>query len=551
MSRTARLWKGAGPLTLGGLLLSGAVAMAGDPPAPPLAAQLIGLGNQAKSAGRTADAARFFAEALKRDPKNTDAQRLLRLVRQDPAVNPPAPLVPPPPAPGADTPALPAPLGGTQPPANATIERSRQLERVIQQEAESAVKERIETARAELNRGNPEAAINILRLGLTSINADDQIPEATKRALAAQLSAQLQAAVRREEEIQLVQAETLRRQQAAQQRALILEQLETNQQTVNALMVRFDTLMAQGQYNVLFNGGTGNIAAAIAPFAEAHTFSQQARAIDPSALAPRAGISLSQYMGSLASELANEELKEYRYLLTMNDVTRASVPFPDTITIEYPDADHWRTISEKRIRRYESTSLDARDPKTTAILNKLEQPVSMPFANETPLEEVIKYIRNATTGPGMDSGIPIYVDQVGLSEAEKTMASPITLNLEGVPLKRALKLMLKQLELTYTVKDGLLTITSATSKDQPTEIRVYPVADLAIIPFSLMGGGGGGGMGGGGMGGGMGGMGGGGMGGGMGGMGGGMGGMGGGGGFRSMPLAPQAPVGGFEQKKSN
>ena len=34
MSRTARLWKGAGPLTLGGLLLSGAVALAGDQPRP-------------------------------------------------------------------------------------------------------------------------------------------------------------------------------------------------------------------------------------------------------------------------------------------------------------------------------------------------------------------------------------------------------------------------------------------------------------------------------------------------------------------------------------
>ena len=57
--------------------------------------------------------------------------------------------------------------------------------------------------------------------------------------------------------------------------------------------------------------------------------------------------------------------------------------------------------------------------------------------------------------------------------------------------------MLKQLGLTYTVKDGLLTITSSSSEDQPTEIRVYQVADLAIIPLSLMGGGGGGGMGGG------------------------------------------------------
>ena len=75
-------------------------------------------------------------------------------------------------------------------------------------------------------------------------------------------------------------------------------------------------------------------------------------------------------------------------------------------------------------------------------------------------------------------------------------------------------------------------ITSKESEDQQTEIRVYPVADLAIIPMSLLGGGGGGGVGGGGIGGGGGGMGGGGGGGGMGGGGGGLG--GGGGGFFSV-----------------
>ncbi len=136
------------------------------------------------------------------------------------------------------------------------------------------------------------------------------------------------------------------------------------------------------------------------------------------------------------------------------------------------------------------------------------------------------------------------------------MTSPVTIDLNGVSLKTTLRLILRQLGLTYTVKDGLMTITSETSIDQPTEIRVYPVADLAIIPLSLMGGGGGGGMGGGmgGMGGGMGGMGGGmgGMGGGMGGMGGGMGGMGGGmGGMRSLPVQDPSLDSPYLEKKSN
>src|SRR4051812_19721762 len=112
MSRTARLWKGAGPLTLGGLILSGAVAIAGEPPAPPLADQLVTLANQAKTQGRKADAARFFAEALKRDPNNLDARRgldgsrTIRLARQDPTKpidSPDQPAHPPAPATGANS----------------------------------------------------------------------------------------------------------------------------------------------------------------------------------------------------------------------------------------------------------------------------------------------------------------------------------------------------------------------------------------------------------------------------------------------------------------
>ena len=46
-----------------------------------------------------------------------------------------------------------------------------------------------------------------------------------------------------------------------------------------------------------------------------------------------------------------------------------------------------------------------------AILAKLEQPVTMSFGTETPLEEVLKYIKAMTQGPN-DNGMPIYVDPV-------------------------------------------------------------------------------------------------------------------------------------------
>jgi hypothetical protein len=112
---------------------------------------------------------------------------------------------------------------------------------------------------------------------------------------------------------------------------------------------------------------------------------------------------------------------------------------------------------EPAARVYVSAPVTAEAARTWA---KLQQKVSMPFANETPLEDVLKYIETATQDEGEpNSGIPIYVDPIGLQEAEKSLQTPIILNLEGMPLSTTLTLMLRQLGLEYTVqKDGLLII---------------------------------------------------------------------------------------------
>jgi hypothetical protein len=106
-----------------------------------------------------------------------------------------------------------------------------------------------------------------------------------------------------------------------------------------------------------------------------------------------------------------------------------------------------------------------KSPARKRILAKLDEPVAMNFANETPLEDVLKYIQAASRGKN-DPGIPVYVDPVGLQEAEKTMNSRIQMNLEGVPLKTTLRLLLKQLGLAYCVKDGMLIISSVPGINQ-------------------------------------------------------------------------------------
>lgn len=107
------------------------------------------------------------------------------------------------------------------------------------------------------------------------------------------------------------------------------------------------------------------------------------------------------------------------------------------------------------------------NPLSKAVWKMLEQPVPMNFPNDTSLDDVLKHIQGAiksskSTGPN-PRGLPIYVDPVGLIEADKSPQSTVNINLDGVPLKTTLRLILGQLELAYLVRDGVLVITSSES----------------------------------------------------------------------------------------
>jgi serine/threonine protein kinase len=102
----------------------------------------------------------------------------------------------------------------------------------------------------------------------------------------------------------------------------------------------------------------------------------------------------------------------------------------------------------------DSSALDRR------VLAKLDMLIPMKYSDGTPLENVLKDIKRATKGP-TDLGIPIYVDPIGLQEAEQSLTSPIAMiNIEDVPLKTTLPIVLKKLDLMHYVADGLLIITS-------------------------------------------------------------------------------------------
>jgi hypothetical protein len=118
--------------------------------------------------------------------------------------------------------------------------------------------------------------------------------------------------------------------------------------------------------------------------------------------------------------------------------------------------------------------------KNARILKALNQPVPMRFDEGTTLRNLLKYVRDATKGPD-GKGIPIYVDPIGLQEAEKSTSSTFSeIDIDGVALRTSLGFCLRQLDLGFGVRDGLLVITSIESEDM---LAAKPYDD----PFQIVG----------------------------------------------------------------
>ncbi len=280
MLRTSRLWRAVGPLTLSlsSLTLGAVPVFAGNDPL--LNAQLNDLGRQALTQGRPTEAKTFFQKALQLNPADVEAQHGLDATVRRVALQDPAPAS----APVADPAPAPAPAANSD--AKATLEAASQLEDVQRQLLVDDVRHRLQEAKSLVDTGQPEGALTVLRLVQTVIRSADQVDEVTRNTLDRQVQAQYLSTVRAEERIVAERAERLRLEAAGEQQNRTLEKLARNQVTIDAMMIQFDALMAQGIYNVLYNGGSGDIAAATVavlrcPIAGAAGPGPQSRQCDP------------------------------------------------------------------------------------------------------------------------------------------------------------------------------------------------------------------------------------------------------------------------------
>jgi hypothetical protein len=388
---------------------------------------------------------------------------------------------------------------------------------------ERAIRVRTQRLQLEVARGinasraaaDPELAIDELKRLKSSIRSALDISPEDRARMEKQLDGELLAATTRQSQLRQVRD---RRQQALAQREAqerLAEQMMLDEERLHNLIDRVRALMSAGRH--------GDDAA----FGEAQAVAEVAINIRPGEGTSTSARFAAESAEQLTRAFRQRALRANMFLETLFQVEESHVPFPDEPPVVFPSASEWQALTERR-KQWRSVDLRRPSPIEARIEAALEERTELAFA-DTPLIDAIDFLRDYHQ-------INIWIDETALQDEGVDPSTPITLELSGIRLRSALRLMLKGQGLTYVIEDEVMKITTQDAADGVLSTRVYDVADFQpIINMGGMGGGMMGGMGGGMMGGGMGGMGGGMMGGGMGGMGGG--GMMGGG-FPSVPAEP-------------
>jgi hypothetical protein len=107
-----------------------------------------------------------------------------------------------------------------------------------------------------------------------------------------------------------------------------------------------------------------------------------------------------------------------------------------------------------------------------AIERALASPTCIEFI-DAPLSDVIDSLKDLHR-------IEIQFDKKALDDVGITDDTPVTKNLRGVSLRSALNLMLRDLNLTWTIKDEVLLITTPEEAEPWLITKVYDVADLVV-----------------------------------------------------------------------
>ena len=152
-------------------------------------------------------------------------------------------------------------------------------------------------------------------------------------------------------------------------------------------------------------------------------------------------------------------------------VDSAAIPFTDDPPITYLPLEQWQQVTDLR-EKYKSVDLHKPGSAEQRILSELSKTTNLDVV-EMSLKDVVNYLSDL-------HHIPIVLSTKKLDEAGISSDTPVTKTLRGVTLRSALRLLLKDLELSYLIQDEVIQITTPDDAGAQLKTKVYPVGDLVV-----------------------------------------------------------------------
>ncbi|MFG0240064.1 MAG: hypothetical protein ACF8CY_03260, partial [Gimesia chilikensis] len=206
-------------------------------------------------------------------------------------------------------------------------------------------------------------------------------------------------------------------------------------------------------------------------YAEAEVVAKQAKDLDPQNPVTVTMEWKSRFLRREDSNNSMRDRKEQNVWNQLNDVEEA---LADAYTPDIKfgkDAKEWAELTKRR-EKYHAKNHNQKTEREIQIEESLDRPVNLAFEGE-PLSNVMNKIQALT-------GINIFLDSLGLEEEGVTTDAPVTINVNGIKLRSALNLLLEPLNLSYTIDNEVLKITSRIRQQGTLKTMTYPVADLVV-----------------------------------------------------------------------
>jgi type II secretory pathway component GspD/PulD (secretin)/tetratricopeptide (TPR) repeat protein len=204
-------------------------------------------------------------------------------------------------------------------------------------------------------------------------------------------------------------------------------------------------------------------------YPEAEMYAMRAQELDPDDPVPGAMIYTARIQ---ANQVAYSNIKRDKEAMFVAGLDDAESVGP-AVTSSNPLAFDTKVSTMNRSRKgTEALSIGTKGEREQQIERRLLTPINLNFS-QTSLRQVLDDLRDMT-------GINIVPDQVALDESGVSLERPVTMKLEGITLKSALNLILRQVRLTYVVKDEVLQVTTENHARGKLVTKIYSVPDLVL-----------------------------------------------------------------------